>query len=79
MDGSVGDFFRTMGAVLAANLLTVLFIYALTQYGKLERAGQERQPGAGQHIGTVLLVLGFLFAGLYAAGFFDGALARFTE
>lgn len=65
MDGLV-EFYRLLGAVLAANLLTAAFIYAVVQYSKLEREGREKLPGqgAGQHLATMIFVCAFLLGSI---------------
>lgn len=63
------DFYRLMGAVLAANLLTAGFIYAAIQYSKLEREGREKLPGqgAGQHLATMIFVALMLVGAVFLA------------
>lgn len=68
MNGPAWDFFRLMGAVLAANLLTVAFVWAAMSYSRREQEGREKQPGVGVYLGVMILVFGFLAVGLFASG-----------
>lgn len=76
-NGPVWDFYRAMGPILAANLLTVAFVYACFQYSRREHEGTEKEPGAGKHLGTIVFVGFFLIASLVPFGFFDGILSKF--
>lgn len=69
--GPVGDFFRLMGAVLAANLLTVAFVYSIVVYTSLEKRRRQDTPAGGALIAMMLVVFVCLFGGLFASGFFD--------
>lgn len=71
------DFYRQMGPHLAANLLTVMFVWALVSYTRLEKERREKRDGGG-HIGTMLLVFLMLGGSMMASGFFDGILSRFN-
>ena len=62
------EFYRTMGAVLMANLLTVGFVWAMYNYSQREKRGIEKQPGSGLYLGVIVMVFGFMFGGLVAAG-----------
>jgi hypothetical protein len=75
--GPIWDFYRLMGAVLAANLLTVAFVWALMGYTRLEKEGREKQAGGG-YISTMLFVFGALAFSAIAYGAFDGLFARFN-
>lgn len=41
------EFYKLMGAVLLANMLTVVFVWAAWSYRRLEREGRERKRGSG--------------------------------
>ena len=60
------DFWTVFAAFLAANLLTVMFVWALYSYSKLERDGQASEAKSTIYIGMALPML-FLIAGLYTA------------
>lgn len=61
------DLYIMMGAVLAANLLTIMFFWAFWNYSKLEAGGKEKLPGAGQYLGSILFVLVFLAGAVFMA------------
>jgi hypothetical protein len=52
--GDPDEFIRLMAPVLAANFLTVLFVYGLISYDRMERAGKT-EGSAG--LGKILLAL----------------------
>jgi len=60
------DFWTAFAAILAANLLTVMFVWALYSYSKLERDGRASEARSTIYIGMAL-PLAFLIAGLYTA------------
>lgn len=70
MSGPAWDFFRLMGAVLAANMLTVAFVWAAMSYSRREQEGREKEPGVWVYLGVILMVFGFLGGGMFASGFF---------
>ncbi len=74
--GPIWDFYRLMGAVLVANLLTVAFVWALMRYTRLEAEGRERQSG-GPYLSVLILVFAALGFCALAYGAFDGIIARF--
>ena len=41
------EFYKLMGAVLLANMLTVVFVWAAWNYRRLEREGREKTKGSG--------------------------------
>jgi len=61
----ISDFYILMGAVLAANLLTIAFAWGAWNYSRLEQEGREKLPGAGQYLSAVILVLAFLGGSLF--------------
>lgn len=67
----VEEFMRQMSAVLAANMLTVVFVYSLLTYTRREQAGLEKAPGGGKYLSNMLFVFAFLIGGMFFWGFFD--------
>lgn len=60
------DFWTAFAAVLAANLLTVMFVWALYSYSKLERDGLASEARSTIYIGMALPMF-FLIGGLMIA------------
>lgn len=62
------DFWKEMTPILAANILTVCFVYSIMLWSKAEKAGREPQTMA---IGFFVLICSFLVYGLYLHGALD--------
>lgn len=60
------DFWTLFAAILAANILTVMFVWGMYSYSKLEKEGRARDADSSIYIGMALPML-FLLAGLYTA------------
>ena len=56
----MGDFYAAMGPVLAANLLTVAFVYAMVQFSRREKNGTDKERGSIVYLLAVVMVFGFL-------------------
>ena len=59
------EFFKAMAPYLAANLLTVLIVYAYASYARLEREGTEQGIEGSIRLGATIMVLCFAGFGLY--------------
>lgn len=59
-------FLQIMGAVLAANVFTVGFVWAVWNYSRLEREGREKQRGSGVYLGMIIFVLLMITASFIA-------------
>lgn len=51
------EFYKLMGAVLLANMLTVVFVWAAWNYRRLEREGREKQRGSGATLYLVCMAV----------------------
>lgn len=66
--GDADEFIRLMAPVLAANFLTVLFVYGLISYDRMERAGKtEGSAGLGKIV-MVMIPLVVMLYGFYLWG-----------
>jgi len=63
------EFFKLMSVILFANILTVAFVYGMYMWTWHEKNGSVKSARATGHIASILLVFGFLVAGLTAWGF----------
>lgn len=63
-------FFQTIAAVFIANVATFVFVYALIQYTKLERAHGDLPQGGGRYIAIMLATWAFAFFSLLNSGLY---------
>lgn len=59
---NVAEFYRTMSAVLSANILTGVFFYGFVSYSRREREGRKTEGGS--YLTAIGLPLAFLAGGL---------------
>jgi uncharacterized membrane protein (UPF0136 family) len=60
------EFIKAMAPILAANLLTVLFVGCLVWHGKLEHEDKDRGLKGAMLIAATLVVLFLLLGGMHS-------------
>ena len=59
------DFFKLVAAIIAANLLTIVFVYAVVTFSRAERENNVKREDALTLIAGTAMTFGFMLYGMY--------------